>query len=169
MNLALGDLAVYPAHGVGRIESVEQRVVGNQECDVLVMRILENGMKIMIPAQNVGDIGLRPLIGKKEVAKIYEVFKTPPKLPDGSNWNRRHREYLERIKTGSPFDVASVMCELLTIRVDKDLSFGERKLLDTVRLLLIKELSLASGRSEKEVEDEISSFFPPPKGAMVKS
>lgn len=169
MNLALGDLAVYPAHGVGRIESVEQRKVGNQECDVLVIRILENGMKIMIPAQNVEDVGLRPLIDKKEVAGIYEVFKTSPKLPESSNWNRRHREYLERIKTGSPFDVASVMCELLTIRVDKDLSFGERKLLDTVRVLLVKELSLASDRSEQEVEDEINGFFPPPKGAAAKS
>ena len=160
-----GDLAVYPAHGVGRIEAVEQRRVGDQQYDFLVLRILENGMKIMIPAQNVDTIGLRPLIAREEVTRIYELFRSPPKAPEAANWNRRHREYLEKIKTGSPFEVAVVMGELLSLRVDKELSFGERKLLDTVTILLVKEMALASGQSEKDVTDEISSFFPPAKGA----
>ncbi len=169
MRLELGDLAVYPAHGVGRIEAIEQRTVGDREYDFLVMRILENGMKIRIPAQNVEEVGLRPLIDKGQVGRVYEMFKTPPKAPDTTNWNRRHREYMERIKTGSPFDVAAVMCELLSMRVEKDLSFGERKLLDTVRVLLVKEVALASGKTEEEVEAEINGFFPPAKGAGQRS
>ena len=169
MNLALGDLAVYPAHGVGKIEAVEERMVGDKKCDVFVMRILENGMKIMIPAQNVEDIGLRPLIDEEEVSQIFEVFKTPPKMPETSNWNRRQREYMERIKTGSPFDVAAVMGELLAMRAEKDLSFGERKLLDMVKILLIKEMALATGKSEKEIETEICACFPPAKSAALKS
>jgi len=169
VNLALGDLAVYPAHGVGKIEAVEERMVGDKKCDVFVMRILENGMKIMIPAQNVEDIGLRPLIDEEEVSQIFEVFKTPPKMPETSNWNRRQREYMERIKTGSPFDVAAVMGELLAMRAEKDLSFGERKLLDMVKILLIKEMALATGKSEKEIETEICACFPPAKSAALKS
>ncbi|MDL2260245.1 CarD family transcriptional regulator [Deltaproteobacteria bacterium OttesenSCG-928-K17] len=168
MNLEVGALAFYPAHGVGQIEAKEKRIVGDQSFDVLVMRILENNMKIMIPAQNIDDVGLRPLMGKKEVDKIYQIFKKPAKIPDTTNWNRRHREYMEKIKTGSPFEVASVMCELLSMRVEKDLSFGERKLLDTVRVLLVKEVALASKKSEKLVEEEIFAFFPPPKGAQIK-
>lgn len=162
-------MAVYPAHGVGRIEAVEQRTIGDKEYDFFVMRILENDMKIMIPAQNVDDVGLRPLMDKAEAAKVYEVFKTPHKLPETTNWNRRHREYMEKIKTGSPFDVAAVMCELLAMRAEKDLSFGERKLLDMVKVLLVTELALACGKAEAEVAAEIEGFFPPAKAAGLKS
>lgn len=168
VRLEPGDLAVYPAHGVGRIEAVEQRVVGDQQYDFLVMRILENGMKIMIPAQNIDDIGLRPLIGKEDVAKVYALLQQPPKIPETTNWNRRHRDYMEKIKTGSPFEVAGVMSELLAMRGEKDLSFGERKLLDTVRVLLVKEMALALEKTEQEIEVEINSFFPPPKGTGPK-
>ncbi|MDR2947047.1 MAG: CarD family transcriptional regulator [Candidatus Adiutrix sp.] len=168
MRLKPGDLAVYPAHGVGRIEAVEQRPVGDKVYDFFVMHILENGMKIMIPAQNVAEIGLRPLIKKAEVAKVYEVFKTPRKLPDTTNWNRRHREYMEKVKTGSPLEVAEVMRELLAMRAEKDLSFGERKLLDMVKVLLVTELALACGRGEAEVAAEIEGFFPPAKTAGPK-
>lgn len=159
MQLKVGDMAVYPAHGVGVIEDVEQRTVGDKAYDFFVMRILENDMKIMIPVQNVAEIGLRPLINKEEVGKVYDLLKKPAKLPETTNWNRRHREYMERIKTGSPYDVAAVMCELLTMRREKDLSFGERKLLDTVKVLLVKEIALASGKAEMEIEAEIISFF----------
>lgn len=168
MHLELGDLAVYPAHGVGKIEALEERIVGDQTCDVLVMRILENDMKIMIPAKNVAEIGLRPLMAKKEVAKVYKLFKKPAKTTESTNWNRRHREYMEKIKTGCPYEVASVMCELLSMRGEKELSFGERKLLDTVKALLVKELALASEKTEEKIEEEILGFFPPARKAAPK-
>lgn len=168
MRLEPGDLAVYPAHGVGRIEAVEKRTVGDRQYDVLIMKILENGMKIMIPAENVHEIGLRSLISKKEVEQVYELLKVPPKPQETTNWNRRHREYMEKIKTGSPFEVAGVMSELLTMRSEKELSFGERKLLDTVRVLLVKEMALALETTEQEVELEINNLFPPAKGTGSK-
>lgn len=167
MHVELGDLAVYPAHGVGRIEAMERRAVGNAVCDVFVMRILENNMQITIPAQNIEEIGLRPLIHKSQIKKIYEVFKSPARASSSVNWNRRHRDYMERVKTGSPFEVAAVMGELLAMRADKELSFGERKLLDMVKTLLIKELALAAEKSEEAVDAEILAFFPPPKGALA--
>ncbi len=159
MDLKIGDMAVYPAHGVGVIESVQQRMLGDKSYNFFVMRILDNDMKIMIPVENVSEIGLRPLINKKEVAKVYELFKKPAKPLELGNWNRRQREYLEKIKSGSPYDVAAVMRELMTMRREKDLSFGERKLLDTVKMLLVKEMALASGQAEQEVEARISGFF----------
>jgi CarD family transcriptional regulator len=167
VRLELGDLAVYPAHGVGRIEAMEQRTISGRSYDFYVMRILDNGMKIMIPSQNINDIGLRPLIKKTQVKKVYALLKNPPvKFSDTVNWNRRHRDYMDKIKTGSLLDVAAVLRELLTMRAEKDLSFGERKLLDMVRILLVKEVSLACGKSEEAIEAEVNSFFPPPKTAV---
>lgn len=164
MQVELGGFAVYPAHGVGLIESMERRSVGDTMCDVFVMRILENNMQITIPAKNIGEIGLRPLIKKNQVKKVYDVFKNPAKPSCAANWNRRHRDYMERVKTGSPFEVAAVMGELLAMRANKELSFGERKLLDMVRNILVKELALATEKSEEAVDAEILAFFPPPKG-----
>ena len=168
MSFGLGELAVYPAHGVGLIESREQRTVGSREYDFLILRILENGLKIMIPAQNVREVGLRPLIGRREVKKVFEVFRTPSRMAGSANWNRRYREYMEKIKTGSPYEVAAVMGELLVMRGEKDLSFGERKLLDTVTMILVKEVALASNRPEIEVEAAIAAFFPPPKNSAAQ-
>jgi len=165
----LGELAVYPAHGVGLIESRERRTVGSRNYDLLVLRILENGLKIMIPAQNIREVGLRPLMGLSEVEKVFEVFRARPRTPESLNWSRRHREYMEKIKTGSPYDVAEVMGELLAMRGEKELSFGERKLLDTVTMLLVKEVALASNRSEAEVEAAIAACFPPPKSSAAKA
>ncbi|MDR2724717.1 MAG: CarD family transcriptional regulator [Candidatus Adiutrix sp.] len=167
MSFGLGELAVYPAHGVGLIESREQRTVGSRDYEFLVLRILENGLKIMIPAQNIREVGLRPLMGRREVKKVFEVFRTQPRAPESANWNRRHREYLERIKTGAPCDLAAVMGELMVMRGAKELSFGERKLLDTVTMILVKEVALASKRSEDEIEAEIAACFPPPKSSAA--
>jgi len=163
----LGELAVYPAHGVGLIESREYRTVGSRDYDFLILRILENGLKIMIPAQNVREVGLRPLMDQSEVKKVFKVFQTPPRTPESANWNRRHREYMEKIKTGSPCDVAEVMGELLVMRGEKELSFGERKLLDMVTMLLVKEMALALNRTEDEVEAAIAACFPPPKSSAA--
>jgi CarD family transcriptional regulator len=168
VSFGLGDLAVYPAHGVGLIESREQKTVGSREYDFLVLRILENGLKIMIPAQNIREVGLRPLIGRREVKKVFEVFRTPSRMTGSANWNRRYREYMEKIKTGSPYEVAEVMGELLVMRGEKDLSFGERKLLDTVTMILVKEVALASNRPEIEVEAAIAACFPPPKNSAAQ-
>ena len=74
-------------------------------------------------------------------------------------WNRRYREYMEKIKTGSVFEIAEVLRDLYLLKFDKDLSFGERKMLDTARNLLIKELSLAKGVNEDDIEGDLKSIF----------
>lgn len=155
-----GDLAVYPAHGVGRIESVESRVVNGEKHNFYIMKVLENGMVIMIPTSNVESVGLRDVIDKKEVPKVYEVMK---KREDGAGenqtWNRRYREYMDKIKTGSPYEVAEVFRDLYLLKLTKDLSFGERKLYDTAQGLLVRELSTAKNTDEKTIISEINSLF----------
>ena len=156
----IGDLAVYPAHGVGEIQAIESRVVNGEEHDFYIMKVLENGMVIMIPISNVESVGLREIIDKKEVPKVYEVMKyRKDGLPDNQTWNRRYREYMDKIKTGSLYDVAEVFRDLFLLKLTKDLSFGERKLYDTAQVLLVRELSTAKNKDEAAILSEIESLF----------
>jgi CarD family transcriptional regulator len=158
----VGDLAVYPAHGVGKIEAIETRVVNGEQHDFYIMKVIENSMVIMIPTWNVESVGLRNVISENEIPQIYSVMKSKPDLGvDNQTWNRRYREYMEKIKTGSLYEVAEVFRDLSLLRLSKDLSFGERKLYDTAQNLLIKELSTAKKADEKTVASEIESFFTP--------
>jgi CarD family transcriptional regulator len=159
-KFVVGDLAVYPAHGVGEITAIETRVVNGEEHDFYIMKVLENGMVIMIPTWNVESVGLRDIIDEKDIPKVYDVMKNrDSSAGDNQTWNRRYREYMDKIKTGSLFDVAEVFRDLFLLKLTKDLSFGERKLYDTAQVLLVKELSTAKKTDEKAVLKEIESLF----------
>jgi CarD family transcriptional regulator len=155
----VGDLAVYPAHGVGVIERIETQEISGSSQDFYVMRILDNGMIIMIPTRNVGSVGLREIIQKKEVPKLYSILKKRDVPVDNQTWNRRYREYMEKIKTGSVYEVAEVYRDLLMLKLEKELSFGERKMLDTAKNLLVKEISLAKQVEESQVEKDLEKIF----------
>jgi len=156
----VGDLAVYPAHGVGEIQAIESRVVNGEKHDFYIMKVLENGMVIMIPISNVESVGLRDIIDRTEIPKVYDVMKSRKDgLPDNQTWNRRYREYMDKIKTGSLYDVAEVFRDLFLLKLTKDLSFGERKLYDTAQVLLVRELSTAKKTDEDTIISEIESLF----------
>ena len=155
-----GDLAVYPAHGVGVIENIESKEISGCRQDFYTIRILDNNMKIMVPTQNVDNVGLREIIGQKEIPKLYSILKKRDVVIDNQTWNRRYREYMDKIKTGSVFEVAEVYRDLLMLKEEKDLSFGERKMLDTARSLLVKEISLAKNVAEKQIEKDLDKMFP---------
>jgi len=155
----VGDLAVYPAQGVGRIEAIETREISGQEQDFYIMKILENNMIIMIPVNNVESVGLRDIIDKGQVQEVYQIMKKRDIPPDNQTWNRRYREYMDKIKTGSVYEVAEVLRNLYLLKVDKDLSFGERKMLDTAQGLLLKELSIAKKTDESIIMSDIKAIF----------
>ena len=155
----IGDLAVYPAHGVGIIERIESQEFSGSSQDFYVMRILDNDMIIMIPTQNVDSVGLRGIIGKKEVSKLYSILEKRDVVIDNQTWNRRYREYTDKIKTGSVYEVAEVYRDLLILKIEKELSFGERKMLDTARNLLVKEIALAKRVEEEQIEKDLDKMF----------
>ena len=155
----VADLAVYPAHGVGCIESIETREISGEKKDFYIMKILDNNMIIMIPIDNVTSVGLRDIIDEKEVSRVYEIMKQRDIPADNQTWNRRYREYMEKIKTGSVYEVAEVLRDLYLLKVDKDLSFGERKMLDTAQSLLLKELSIAKATDERAIMSDINDIF----------
>lgn len=154
-----GDMAVYPAHGVGLIEAIETQTIGGKDQSFYVMRILDNDMTIMIPTANSANVGLRAIISSDEVTKVIDILKEREVKITSQTWNRRYREYMEKIKTGSVFEVAVVLRDLFLLKEDKDLSYGERKMLDTAKNLLVKELSLAEQTGEEQIEQKIEKLF----------
>jgi len=158
-SFQVGDNAVYPGHGVGKVMAIEVKEIFGKKHEFYTIQILENGMKIMIPKDNVNSVGLRPIISRAEAARVIEILKETNVKIDNQTWNRRYREYMEKIKTGSVFEIAEVLRDLFLLKVDKELSFGERKMLDTARGLLLKELSLAKTHEELMGEDEVKAIF----------
>lgn len=154
-----GDMAVYPAHGVGRIQAIETQTVGGVDQLFYVMKILDNNMTIMIPTTNSDNVGLRAIISREEVDKVIEILKERDIKISSQTWNRRYRDYMEKIKTGSVYEVAVVLRDLFILRVDKELSYGERKMMETAKRLLVKELSLAQDLEEQEIEQQIEKLF----------
>ena len=159
VEFKVGDKAVYPGQGVGEVLGIEHKEVAGQRQSFYVLRILENGMKIMIPINKVGSVGLREIIDDEAVRRVYTILREKDVSVDATTWNRRYREYMEKIKTGSVFEIAEVLRDLYLLKSDKDLSFGERKMLDTARSLLIKELSLAKNCDEETIESDLRTIF----------
>jgi CarD family transcriptional regulator len=155
----VGDMAVYPAHGVGLIEGIEEKSISGTEHIFYVIRILDNDMKIMIPRKNAAQVGLRKVISSDEVERVYAILEKKDVEFTPQTWNRRYREYMDKIKSGSIFDLAAVLRDLYILQMDKPLSFGEKKMLDTAKGLLVKELSVAKEKREEEITEGIESIF----------
>lgn len=155
----VGERVVYPAHGVGVINGIQTRSISGSEKTFYVLKILENDMTIMIPTENVESVGLRRIIGKDMVTKVYKILRQRRVEIDQQTWNRRYREYTEKIKTGSVLEIATVLRDLCVLKGDKELSFGERKMLDTARNLLVKELSIARSHPEEKIMKELTEIF----------
>ena len=155
----VGEMAVYPAHGVGIIESIESREFSGNKNNFYILRLLSNGMTIMVPTDTASSVGLREVIPSKEIPKVYRILKERDIEIDNQAWNRRYREYMEKIKTGSVFEIATVLRDLYLLKTEKDLSFGERRMLDTARSLLIKELSVAKKSPEAHIENDLRNIF----------
>jgi len=155
----IGDKAVYPAHGVGIVSAIENRSISGTQQICYILKIFDKEMTIMIPQQNAKNVGLRSVINEDEVDEIYKILKKKPSPSNPQSWNRRHREYMEKIKTGSLFEIAEVLRDLYLLKLEKDLSFGERKVFDTAKELLVKELSVAREEEEGTVEAELKKLL----------
>ena len=157
----VSDKVVYPAHGVGKIESIQARTISGSEQKFYMITILETGMKIMVPIGQVDAVGLRKVVDSKTVDEIYDILRDRNVTIDTQTWNRRYREYTQKIKTGSVFEIAKVIRDLSVLKSDKELSFGERRMLDTAQGLLVKEISIAQARSEDTIREELDAIFQP--------
>ncbi len=155
----IGDRAVYPAHGVGEILAIETRDIMGDAVEVYVMRIFERNMTILIPVRKSGDVGLRPVMDCEEVDDVFRVLKERKRVADHQTWNRRFREYSDKIRTGSAVEIAHVLRDLFILRGGKSLSYGEKRMLNTAIDLLSQEIAVARGQAVSRAQDEILSVF----------
>lgn len=158
----IGDIAVYPGHGVGSIESIETKEIsGGAIQKFYILKVLGSGATIMVPIENEKAVGLRKVINKDASSKVYEILKerNDDISVDRQTWNRRYREYMEKVKTGCVMEVAKVFRDLYLLKTDKELSFGERRMLDTAKNLLVKELSIARKQPEDKIEADIHKMM----------
>jgi CarD family transcriptional regulator len=158
-NFVVGDKAVHPAHGVGEVTAIEEREIGGTRTTFYILRILDNGMKVMVPTSAATQVGLRAVMTDKEANNIMTTMRAREVAVDVQPWSRRFRVYTEMIKSGSPVEIAKVLRDMNRLKFDKDLSFGERRLLDQARGLLLKELALAKKKSEADMAEEIRKIF----------
>jgi CarD family transcriptional regulator len=154
-----GDMAVHPAHGVGEVERLEDRDLGGRKTTCYVIKIKDSGLKVMVPTEAAARVGLRPVMKKKEAQNILEILKAPEVAVDLQPWNRRFRAYTEMLKSGLPSEIAKVLRDMYRLKFDKDLSLGERRLLDQARSLLVQELALARKVLPAAMEGEIQQIF----------
>lgn len=154
----VGDHVVYPMHGAGVIVAIEEREVLGERQKYYIMQLPIGDMKVMIPMNSVEDLGLRQVISEDEVERVYQVLQGE-ETAMSSNWNRRYRANMEKIKSGDIYEVAEVVRNLTIRDAEKGLSTGERKMLDTARQILVSELVIAQNSTKEEVEDAIQSIF----------
>ncbi len=159
MDFKVGDRAVYPAQGVAEVLGVETKEIMGSKQDFYVLKVLDSDKRIMIPVSKVKSVGLREVIDRSKVDQVYDILKSRGARGGHGNWNRRYRAYVDKIKTGSATEIAEVLRDLNQLKYDKNLSFGERKMLDTARRLLVQELSVAEEVPEPDVENRIESCF----------
>lgn len=159
MKLEVGDKAVHPAHGLGEVIAIEHRQIGSMSGEFYIIRILDNGMRVMVPKASAPAAGLRPVMSNKEAEKVLETMRAREVAVDLQPWSRRFRAYTEMIKSGSPHEVAKVLRDMYRLKFDKDLSFGERRLLDQAKSLLMKELAAAKKMTEAALQAQVDDMF----------
>ncbi|NLK07815.1 MAG: CarD family transcriptional regulator [Firmicutes bacterium] len=152
---SIGDKVVYPMHGAGVIEAIEEKEVLGERQKYYIMKLPIGEMKVMVPMDNADEVGLRSIIDDDGVNKVIEVLKED-KSKMSTNWNRRFRANMEKIRSGDIFEVAEVVRNLAIRDAEKGLSTGERKMLDNARQILISELVLAQDSTEEKIEELLS-------------
>ena|SRR5437762_10894101 len=159
MQFAVGDKAVYPTQGVAEVIGIEEKEISGNVMRFYSLRLIDSGLKILVPVDKADQVGLREVVGERQIREVFEILRDKDIPVDKQTWNRRYRGFMEKLKTGSLYEVAEVYRDLSRLKTVKALSFGERKMLDTARGLLLKELSIARRTSELKMEQEIERIF----------
>lgn len=151
----VGDSVFYPMHGVGIVESIEEKDMLGEKAKYYILRFITSKLTAMVPVNAAGGVGLRPVIDSSECEKLLEYLKTDEVCSESENWNQRYRDNLEKLKRGNIYEVADVIKCLKRRDALKGLSAGDRRMLITARQVLSAELSAASGRTVDEIRDII--------------
>ncbi len=151
----IGDNIVYPMHGAGVIDSIEKKNILNEEQEYYVIA-MPGEVKVMVPTANAAQIGVRSVISKNDVEKVFNILEDN-ETEMSNNWNKRYRDNMDKMKSGDIYEIADVVRNLSLKQKEKGLSTGEKKMLNNARQILVSELVLADNKSQEEVEKLIDN------------
>ncbi len=159
MEFRIGDKVVYPNHGVGIIEQITARSVNGGDAEKYYMlRIHSNASLVMVPLTNVKSVGMRKIIKRSEVDSLFKLLQEDIFEPE-ADWKGRYKDHSEKMRTGSIFQVAEVLRNLMYLSFKKSLSFREKRMLDRAKQLIVSEVATVRGTAEKSVEDQIDRIM----------
>ena len=159
MTFDVGDKVVYPHHGAAIVERREVKEAFGEEKEYLVLRLAYGDLILMVPADNTEEVGLREVINDEEVEEVFAVLrKKDVRMP--TNWSRRYKNHVEKLKSGDIYQVAEVVRNLSNRDKDKGLSAGEKRMLTRARQILVSELTFAIGVDEAEAEKKLDEALP---------
>ena len=151
----VGDKIVYPMHGAGTIDAIEEKDILGEKQNYYIIK-MPGEVKVMVPISKASDIGVRSVIDKAEAGKVLEVLEAN-ETEMSNNWNKIYKENMEKMKSGSIYEVADVVRNLSYKQKEKGLSTGEKKMLNNAKQILVSELVLAEHASENEVENLVEN------------
>ncbi len=150
----IGDVIVYPMHGAGVVQSIEEKEVLGEKHKYYTLMLPLRNMKVMIPMNNADNMGIRNVIGNDGVEKVLTILKeSKSEMPD--NWNRRYRANMEKLKSGDIYEVSAVVRNLVLLDREKGLSTGEKKMLNNAKQILVSELVFATDFDELKIGEII--------------
>ncbi len=155
LTLTIGQKAVYPSRGIAEVIDVEKKEIGGRVQEFYVLRLASSDLKILVHVDKAEQVGIRPVAGNSDVDEVLQILREKVVQFERHTWNRRYRAFMDKIKSGSLFEVAEVFRDLHRLRKTKSLSFGERRMLDTARGLVVQELSVARSTDREVVEAEL--------------
>ena len=161
INLKIGDKAVYPGQGVGQVTAIENKDILGSKMIFYSIRILKSGTKVMVPENRLKSIGVRPLISKKDTEKVLHILSqtSEAKKDKQKNWQKRHQAYMDKIKTGSIYEIAEVVRDLGNIQKDKELSYGEKRMMDKAQKMVFSELALTMDKKDFQESRPLSMYL----------
>ena len=151
ISLKIGDKAVYPGQGVGQVTAIENKDILGRKMTFYSIRILKSGTKVMVPENQLKPIGVRPLISKQDAHKVLHILSQNSDVKKDrqqKNWQKRHQAYMDKIKTGSIYEIAEVVRDLGNIQKDKELSYGEKRMMDKAQNMVFSELALTMDKKD---------------------
>lgn len=155
----VGDWAVHPSHGLGRVDAIEEKSFGGTPSVVFVLDIIGSELKVMVPLTAAKVVGLRPVMTPKQAEELFDLLATDETAVTTQTWNRRFRAYTEMLASGSATEIAKVLRDMSRLKSDKELSFGERRLLDQAGSLLVEEMAVALDKTSEEITERIDKVF----------
>jgi CarD family transcriptional regulator, regulator of rRNA transcription len=154
VQFKVGDKVVYPNHGLGIIEQIEKRSIGERVEEFLRLRIVGNDSMVMVPKGNTANVGLRPIVSRKEIESVFDVLKDN-KVRVFDDWKGRFQENSDKMRTGSITEVALVFKSLTHLSMQKNLSYRERRMLDRARYLIVSEIAEVEKMKTEDVEQKV--------------